>query len=140
MEASFRLALYLAARTIRRLGLDETMQQLMVVFWWLSRALLGGVLAVSVEFARVSVWAAGVWPRHGSYAADIPRLVWMKVSRVLEKLWCPPGSYVVGVPPARYLGGAMRLCPVRSNHVLPGRVPVRSAIAVPSKPARPTWG
>ena len=139
-KASFRLALYLAARTTWRLGVDQTMHLLMMIFRWLAGFLSGGLRPARAGSAYLSIRATRGPVRTSFFPSDVSHVGWITVRPVLERMvglpcWRP---VLAGIP--RRDGGQRRPCPVRSDRLVRGCDLTPGGCTDPSKPAYPIWG
>ncbi|HUT09134.1 MAG TPA: hypothetical protein VMY42_01435, partial [Thermoguttaceae bacterium] len=139
-EASFRLALLLAARTTRRSRVDGTMHLLMIIFRWLMEFLPGGFRTVGMELAYASVRAVRHPGRRGIGRPDFPNVGWMKVRPVLEDLGGPVHWTTAAIPATCYRDGAERFCSIQSEGVSSGAIRAPSDTTEPSRPGQPARG
>jgi hypothetical protein len=115
------------------------MDLLIALLRWLLGIFSRGVWAAWAEQVPVLAWAS-YGPIRGGDHRERPRAGRKRVGFVVEQSDGPPGRQTLSIPIACHRGRAGRVCPVRPDHVLRGRMPAHCSNTDPSKPARPVWG
>ena len=136
-KASFRLALYLAARTTLRWETDQTMHLLIMVLRWLAGFLPGGMQPAFAEPIRTWVGAASGPVRAGFFLSDVSRVGWIKVRPVLEEIVGSPCWHPVLAGMLRRDGGLGGPYLTRSDRLVRQRVLAPDGWTARSSPVHP---